>query len=81
MIYNINGEAYLCSVTTNEIGILDLFYYTIVTFTTIGYGDIVPNAPESKVMAIIIAFTSVICLIIFISSILSAKSNFKKKLK
>ena len=75
-IYNIDSNAYFCTINSNQIDVLDLVYYTIVTFTTIGYGDIVPNALESKVMAIIISFTSVICLIIFISSMLSAGSNY-----
>lgn len=80
-INNINNQAYTGSGLANQSRIFDLLYYTIITFTTIGYGDIVPNAPESKVMAIIISFTSVICLIIFISSMLSAGSNYIKNSK
>ncbi|MDO5518725.1 MAG: potassium channel family protein, partial [Clostridium sp.] len=40
----------------------DLFYYTIITFTTIGYGDIVPLSISAKIMSIVISMTSVICL-------------------
>jgi len=53
----------------------DLFYYTLITFTTIGYGDIYPVAVQGKVMAIIIAFTSVGCLVVMVSSILSLKDK------
>lgn len=53
----------------------DLFYYTIITFTTIGYGDIVPISMGAKIMSIVISTTSVICLTIFLSSILSYKDS------
>lgn len=57
----------------------DLFYYTIITFTTIGYGDISPVSLIAKLMSILIAITSVICLTIFIGSVLSYKENDIKK--
>lgn len=53
----------------------DLLYYTIISFTTIGYGDITPNIVISQFVSIIISITSVICLIIFISSVLSVKNE------
>lgn len=54
----------------------DLFYFTIITFTTIGYGDITPITYLAKIVTMFIAITSVICISVFISSILSHKSNF-----
>lgn len=66
----LSPEAY-----TNVNGNFDLFYYTIITFTTIGYGDIYPLTIGGKVLATIISITSVICLTVFISSILSYKDN------
>lgn len=53
----------------------DLFYYTIITFTTVGYGDISPVSNLAKIMSIIISATSVICITIFLSSVLSYKDK------
>lgn len=64
--------AYTCS-CTGAITKWKLLYYTIISFTTVGYGDISPAIFESQVVAILISITSVMCLIIFVSSILSEK--------
>lgn len=66
-----DGAAYL-----NATGNFDLFYYTMITFVTIGYGDIAPVTTSAKVVAIVISITSVICLTVFLSSILSCKEKF-----
>ncbi len=60
---------------TNNPSYFDLLYYTIITFTTIGYGDICPVSPIAKFLSIIISCTSVLCLTIFISSVLSYKEK------
>lgn len=75
MIWNIWPNSYYCSVPNASISEFDLFYYTVVTFTTIGYGDIVPSIVQSKITAVLIAFTSVLCLVIFVGSALSAKDK------
>ncbi len=50
----------------NVTDILDIIYYVIMTYTTVGYGDILPNNTYMKIIACIISmtgfFTSV-CLI------------------
>lgn len=73
-INNANPMAYSNS-NGGAITNFDLFYYTLITFTTIGYGDISPVVMESKIMAIIIAITSVVCLVVMMSSILSLKDK------
>lgn len=60
---------------TNNPTYYDLFYYTIITFSTIGYGDISPVSGLAKFMSMIIAFTSFICITIFVSAILSYKNK------
>lgn len=60
---------------TNNPTYFDLFYYTVITFATVGYGDISPVTRSAKVMAIIISFTSILCITIFLSFVLSYKNE------
>lgn len=61
---------------TNNPSNFDLFYYTIITFTTVGYGDISPVTVSAKIFSMIISITSVICITVFLSTILSYKDKF-----
>ena len=54
-----------------------LFYYTIITFTTVGYGDIVPITMEAKIVSSLISITNIICITIFLSTILSYRDKIK----
>lgn len=65
---------------TNSPNNFDLFYYTIITFTTIGYGDIVPISIGAKIISIVISVTSVICLTIFLSTMLSYKEKIEDEI-
>lgn len=62
-------------VYTNNASYYDLFYYTVITFSTIGYGDICPVSRVAKFMSLVISLTSFICLTIFVSSILGYKKE------
>ena len=62
-------------VYTNNPTFFDLFYYTIITFATVGYGDISPVSPVAKFMSIVISMTSILCLTVFLSSVLSYKNE------
>lgn len=62
-------------VYTNNPTFFDLFYYTIITFATVGYGDISPVSPVAKFMSIVISMTSILCLTVFLSSVLSYKGT------
>lgn len=48
-----------------------LFYYTIISFATVGYGDITPTTFLSQLASIIISITSVLCLVVFINIVVS----------
>lgn len=71
VFYSYEG-AYFCSIEDGVVTKWKLFYYTIISFTTIGYGDISPAIFESQAAAIVISITSVLCLIIFICMVSSS---------
>lgn len=66
------------SAFTNAKWKFDLFYYTIITFSNIGYEDIVPNIFLAKVISILTSVKSVVCISVFLSSILSYKEELSK---
>lgn len=67
--YKFENAYIYCSCSEKIIRKWDLFYYTIISFSTVGYGDICPNVFASQVVAILISITSILCLIVFINSI------------
>ncbi len=73
-----NGGAYV-SAYEGELDGMKLLYYTIISFTTIGYGDISPATHFSQMVSILISFSSVFCLIVFVSSLLSIKDEYVPK--
>lgn len=52
-----------------------LFYYVVISFTTIGYGDVTPLTDKAILVSMLIAITSVIFLVIFINNIMQEKEN------
>ncbi|MBO5352584.1 MAG: hypothetical protein J6A77_04735 [Lachnospiraceae bacterium] len=56
----------------------DLLYYTVLHFTEIGCGDIIPQHVVSRGMAVVIALTSVFCLIVFMSSFMEEEEEIKE---
>lgn len=60
---------------TGVISYFDLLYYTIVTFTTVGFGDIVPSFYQGKIMSIVISITSIITISFSFNRIFVKKGN------
>lgn len=49
-------------------GIVDAIYFTIVTMTTVGYGDLVPNSSSAKLLACAFVFTGMALVGLILSS-------------
>jgi len=63
----------------NEYGpILDFTYYSIVTMSTLGYGDILPLLPQSKSLAIVITLVGQFYMAILVAFLIGKFLNQKK---
>lgn len=60
-------------------GYFDILYYTIVTFFTIGFGDIQPISIIAKITTIFIILTGFICNAIMIGILISTTFSSRKK--
>ena len=52
--------------------LIDYFYYEIITFTTVGYGDIIPSTAQGKLLAICTALLGATHGVTFVAIILQA---------
>lgn len=50
-----------------------LFYYSYITLTTLGYGDITPRTPFTQVLATLEAFTGQLFLTILVAHLVSLR--------
>ena len=64
-------EAFLMTQQTSntKLGVFDFLYFSIVTFATIGYGDIVPMVVEAKLLVLFEITSSFIMITFVISNI------------
>jgi hypothetical protein len=53
---------------------LDSFYFVVITFTTIGYGDFTPTLPITKLISIFIGLNGVVVLLSLFDAIRRVRS-------
>jgi voltage-gated potassium channel len=58
--------------------IQDNIYYTFMTYTTTGYGDIVPTHPISKSLAVLISVSGQLYVAIIIAMLVGKYATLKK---
>jgi len=57
----------------------EYLYYTFVTFTTLGYGDVVPQIPAARSLAILISITGQIYIAIIIALLVGKFASTQNK--
>jgi hypothetical protein len=62
--YSLGAEAFAANQSVQD---PDLFYFSIVTLTTLGYGDITPVAPIARALAAIEAMVGVMFIAVIVS--------------
>ena len=60
--------------TTQSRPLIDYLYYEVITFTTVGYGDIVPSTTQGKLLAICTALLGATHGVTFVAIVLQALS-------
>lgn len=67
------------NITVDEYGpLVDFIYYSIVTMSTLGYGDILPILPQSKSLAIVITLVGQFYMAILVAFLIGKFLNQKK---
>ncbi|MBL6802111.1 MAG: two pore domain potassium channel family protein [Synechococcus sp. BS307-5m-G38] len=58
--------------------IVRAFWFSIVTMTTIGYGDITPSSSLGKIIAILFGLVGIVCIALLTANILEANAKFNE---
>ena len=75
MAYYLNPNCYKAAYGFDYHDLFVFVYYSFVTLATLGYGDVLPTAPFSKSLAIVIAVSGMFYMTFVIGLLLSKFSN------
>jgi len=59
--------------------LLDSFYFTVVTLATVGYGDLSPTTPASKIFTVIYIFLGVSIFVTFVGMLARDRQSIFNK--
>lgn len=76
---NVKAHHFIKAEQLTREAMVDLFYYLIVTFTTVGFGDIRPTTNLAKVITCIIAISGMLFTGMFMGAILSTNDTNHKR--
>ena len=78
MIYQTMGmKTHFTGMTTR----LDAFYFSMTTFATVGYGDIIPKSQTAKTIVMLQQFSTIVMTMAIVTDIVTEKKFMKKERK
>lgn len=76
LIVWVDRDSYVDSTAGDGVSLIDAFYYSTVTVTTTGYGDITPVAPHARLInALIITPLRITFLVLLVGTTLEMLAN------
>lgn len=72
-----DNTLFLVNGNSEYLSYFNCLYFVVITFFTIGYGDIVPVGMLAKFFSILISFTSLACITVLVGASLSIKNETK----
>ena len=71
LIVYLDRDSYTDNNADGKVGVIDAIYYSTVTITTTGYGDIVPNTPSARLInALVVTPLRILFLVVLVGTTL-----------
>ncbi len=71
----LSDDGFLNTVTNKALDAADQVYFSFVTLTTLGYGEILPTSPIAKVLVLFTSVSGTLYLAVFIACIIGSKGS------